>query len=442
MLTEILIVLALILANGVFAMSEISMVSSRKSRLRQRAEDGDAGSKVALELADAPNRFLSTVQVGISLISIFSGAYAGNTIAEKLVPALSKVPLLEPYAHGLALGLVVLGITYLSLVFGELVPKRIGMQNPEGIARVMARPMVRLSGLAKPLVWFLSVSTETVLRLLGIKAKPQDSVTEDEVRGVLMEGLSAGVLDTHEKEMLDSVLEMDKMSVRELMTARSKIIWLGIDDPHELVWHKIVISGHTSFPVYEGSRDHVVGVVSVKSIYANLAAGAPVMLKELTTPALIVPETQNAMQLLNTFKQSGKHIALVSDEFGGIVGLVTLHDAMEALVGDFSAVDQRKRYSAKKRDDGSWLVDAMIEIERLQSQVPALAFDDEGDRSEYQTLAGYIVKKLGHVPVEGETFEAYGHIFEILDMDRHRVDKVLIIPVKSPASPAAAQNDA
>jgi putative hemolysin len=436
MLSEVFIILALIMANGLFAMCEIALVSARKSRLRQKAEEGDLGARLALDLAEAPNQFLSTVQIGISLIGIFAGAYAGDTIAGKLAPWFADIPSLAPYARALSLGLVVLVIAYLSLVFGELVPKRIGMHSPEVIARLVARPMRRLAGLARPLVWFLSLSTEATLKALGVRPRPADSVTEDEMRGVFMEGLSAGVLDSHEKEMLDSVLELDKMSVRELMTAHSKIIWLSIDDPHDLVWHKIVISGHTSFPVYEGTRDHVVGIVSVKSIYANLAAGAPVMLKELTTPALIVPETQNAMQLLNTLKQTGKHIALVSDEFGGIVGLVTLHDAMEALLGDFNAVDERKRYSAKRREDGSWLVDAMIEIDRLAAQIPALTFEDEEDRSEYQTLAGYIVKRFGRVPREGETMEAFGHVFEVLDMDRHRVDKVLIIPPKSPPTPA------
>jgi putative hemolysin len=439
MFSELLIVMALILANGVFAMSEISLVSSRKARLRQLAEEGDARAKAALELAESPTRFLSTVQIGISLIGIFAGAYAGDSMADKLAVHLDKIPLLQPYSHGVALALVVILIAYLSLVFGELVPKRIGMQNPETIARFMARPMNRISHVAKPLVWFLSHSTDFVLRVMGIKPGDNQKVTEDEVRGVFMEGLSSGALDKGETELLESVLEMDKLSVRELMTPRPKMIWLGAGDPHDLVWHKIVVSGHTSFPVYEGNRDHVIGVVSVKSIYANLAAGAPVDLKELMTPPLIVPETQNARQLLDTFKNTGKHIALVSDEFGNIVGLVTLHDAMEALIGDFSAVDQRRRFSAKKREDGSWLVDAMIEIERLEDQMPGISFTDEEHRSEYQTLAGYIVKKLGRVPVEGETFEAMGYVFEILDMDRHRVDKVLIMPVKAtPAATAAS----
>jgi putative hemolysin len=225
------------------------------------------------------------------------------------------------------------------------------------------------------------------------------------------------------------VLGLDQLMVRDIMTPRPKVIWLNRDDPHDTVWHKIVVSGHSFFPVYEGNRDHVVGVVSVKAIYANLAAGVGVNLKDLMVPPLIVPATQNVLQLVETFKKSGKHLALVADEFGGIVGLVTLNDVMEAIVGDFPSQDERAKPGVAARPDGSWLIDAMIEIERVEQALPG--FKNEASASkDYQTLAGFLVKRLGHLPKEGETLEEQGYIFEILDMDRHRVDKVLVLPLK------------
>jgi putative hemolysin len=235
-----------------------------------------------------------------------------------------------------------------------------------------------------------------------------------------------------ESHIVHSALELDQLPVREIMTPRPKVIWLNQDDPHEQVWHKIVVSGHSHFPVYLGNRDHTVGVVSVKAIYANLAAGVGANLKDLMTPPLIVPETQTVLQLVETFKQSGKHIALVTDEFGGLVGLVTLNDVMEAVVGEFPTQGERAKPVAMKRDDGTWLIDAMIELEAVEKALPDFKFGG-GAHGVYQTLAGFVVKTLGRVPREGETFEAQGYIFEVLDMDRHRVDKILVMPAK-PAS--------
>jgi putative hemolysin len=229
-------------------------------------------------------------------------------------------------------------------------------------------------------------------------------------------------------------LELDQLPVREIMTPRPKVIWLSQDDPHDQIWHKIVVSSHSHFPVYEGNRDHTVGVVSVKAIYANLAAGVGVKLKDLMIPPLIVPESQKVLQLVETFKQSGKHIALVTDEFGSIVGLVTLNDVMEAVVGEFPTQGERAKPEAKKRDDGSWLIDAMIDLEAVEKALPGFKFGGNA-YSEYQTLAGFVVKTMGRVPKEGETFEAQGYVFEVLDMDRHRVDKVLVMLTKNAPSP-------
>lgn len=426
---EIAIIFLLLIANGVFAMAEIAVVSSKKARLRRLADQGNGQARVALELAESPNRFLSTVQIGITLVGIFAGAFGGATLAAKLTGPIAQIEFLAPYADKIAFGLVVAVITYFSLVMGELVPKRFGLSNPEGIAMLVARPMNWLSKFAGPVVSFLSVSTEALLRVLGFKPEKEVTVSEEEVRVMMQEGVRAGAFNKVESQIVHSALELDQLPVREIMTPRPKVIWLNQDDPHDQVWHKIVVSNHSYFPVYQGNRDHTVGVVSVKAIYANLAAGVGVKLKDLMVAPLIVPESQTVLQLVETFKQSGKHIALATDEFGSIVGLVTLNDVMEAVVGEFPSQGERAKPEARKRDDGSWLIDAMLDLEAVERALPGFKFGGAA-YSEYQTLAGFVVKSLGHVPKEGETFEAQGYLFEVLDMDRHRVDKVLVLPLK------------
>lgn len=428
LLAEVLVILVLIGANGLFAMTEIAVISARKSRLKSLEAAGDERARGALELAESPNRFLSTVQIGITLMGVLAGAFGGATLAEEIAGHFGGVPWLGPYAEGVALAIVVACITYLSLVLGELVPKRIGLIAPERIAMAAAGPMRRLSSLARPAVAMLSASTDALLRLVHEKPVGESAaVTEEEVKVLVREGLRAGALNRAETEMVESVLDLDQLAVREIMTPRPKITWINRNDSHETVWQKIVASNFSHFPVYEGNRDHVVGIVSVKAIYANLAAGAPVRLADLMTKPLVVPATQNCIQVLETFKRTGKHIALVADEFGAIVGLITLHDVMEAIVGDFPSQYERMKPRAVRRDDGSILVDAMIEIEALREVLPGVRFGEEEDR-DYQTLAGFVVKELGHVPSEGEKCVRQGHVFEVIDMDRHRVDKVLIRP--------------
>ncbi len=426
---EIAIIFLLLIANGVFAMAEIAVVSSKKARLRRLADQGNGRAQVALELAESPNRFLSTVQIGITLVGIFAGAFGGATLAAKLTGPIAQIEFLAPHADKIAFGLVVAVITYFSLVMGELVPKLFGLSNPEVIAMLVARPMNWLAKFAGPVVSFLSVSTEALLRVLGFKPEKEVTVSEEEVRVMMQEGVRAGAFNKVESQIVHSALELDQLPVREIMTPRPKVIWLNQDDPHDQVWHKIVVSNHSHFPVYQGNRDHTVGTVSVKAIYANLAAGAGVKLKDLMVAPLIVPESQTVLQLVETFKQSGKHIALATDEFGSIVGLVTLNDVMEAVVGEFPSQGERAKPEAKKREDGSWLIDAMIDLEAVERALPGFKFGGAA-YSEYQTLAGFVVKSLGHVPKEGETFEAQGYLFEVLDMDRHRVDKVLVLPLK------------
>ena len=435
---EIVILLGLMLVNGMFAMTELAVVSARRAKLQRMADAGDARARAALELAREPNRFLSTVQVGITLVGIFAGAFGGVTLAEEIAQAARAVPMLEPYARPIGMAVVVLGITYLSLVIGELVPKRLALMHPESIARVMARPMQLLSRLASPVVRLLGGSTEIVLRLLGVKAATQPRVTEEEVRMLLEEGVQEGVFFKSESEMVDRVMALDRLPVREIMTPRPKIIFLNRTDSHESIWHKIVVSGHSSFPVYEGNRDNVVGMVTVKAVYAHLAAGLAISLPDLMTATQVVPATQPVSRLLEVFRTTGRHVAMVADEFGDMVGLVTLVDVLEAIAGEFPNQEERLRPHVVRRGDGTWLVDGLMELEELAKHLPGLRFPGQAGRG-YETLAGLVVSMLSRVPKEGDILEWGGFRFEVIDMDRHRVDKLLVSP--RAAGPSADPRD-
>ena len=426
MATEFLILFLLLAANGLFAMAELAIVSARKGKLKRLAEEGDRRAAAALELAEEPTRFLSTVQLGITLVGVFAGVYGGDTLAQRLQGWMLGVPLLVPYAHWMALGVVVLCITFSSLVIGELVPKRLALRDPESMARLMAGPMRLLSTVLGPLVSLLAGATDWILRLFGIAAHSEPTVTDEEVVDLMQEGREAGVFDEAEQEMVESVLSLDSLMVREIMTPRPKIVFLGRDEPSEQVWHKIVVSGHSIFPVYEGNRDNVVGIVSIKSLYANIAAGTAARVRDLMIKPLVVPETQTVRQLLEALRRTRFHVALVADEFGGITGLVTMSDVAEAVLGDIPSLDQRLQPEAKQRDDGSWLIDGLYDVGDLAEKMESLELP-EGAGRDYQTVAGFVVSQLAHVPAEGEIFEWKGWRFEIIDMDRHRVDKVLVM---------------
>jgi putative hemolysin len=427
---ELAIIFVLLLANGVFAMAEIAIVSARKNRLRQLAEAGDTSARRALELAESPNTFLATVQIGITLVGVLAAAFSGAAMADKLAVPLAEIAWLAPYADKVAFGIVVVVLTYFTLVIGELVPKRIGLGNPEGVASALAGPMHLLSRLGSPLVTLLGTSTDALLALFRIKPEPEVKVTEDDVRLLVREGMRGGVFHAQEPAMIESVMAFDRLPVCDLMTPRAKIIWINVNDPHETIWHRVVISAHTTFPVYEGRRDNVIGTVTVKAIYANLAAGVAINVRDLITPALVVPESQPVSSLLEKFKSTGKHVALVSDEFGGISGLVTLHDIMEAIVGELPSPEDRLKPKAVRRDDGSWLVDGLIDAGDFAQAVTDFPLPPAVQR-DYETLAGFIVKHLGHVPEEGESFRLHGYLVEVIDMDGLRVDKVLLIPLKN-----------
>jgi putative hemolysin len=434
LLVEILIIFLLLLANGVFAMAEISVVSSRRARLKKLADDGSTPARIAFALAEEPTRFLSTVQIGITMVGILAGTFGGATLSEALALEIAKVSWLEPYSRALALAIVVGAITYFSLIIGELVPKRIALNNPERKAMILAGPMLTLSRIASPFVALLTTSTNAVLKVLGQSKEPEAPPSEEEVTAMVEQGTHAGVFHKAERAMVEGVLRLDEQPVTELMTRRSKIVFLDIADNDEVNWRKIVSSAHTNFPVYEGNRDQVIGMVSVKALWANAAIGLKNNLRDHLTTPLFVPETVSAVQVLETFQSTGKQLALVTDEFGTVQGIVTLFDVMRAIVGALPQPGDRRRTPAIQREDGSWLVEGslgIVDFKRRFSLGPLPGEDDD----RFQSLGGFVVDRLGHIPNAGESFHWGGWRFEVVDMDRHRVDKVLL--VQSPTQPAA-----
>jgi len=425
LIIEVVVILLLLVVSGAFAMTEMAVVSSRKTRLRVMAADGSAGARAALALAESPNRFLPTVQIGITLVGLLAGAFGGITIAEEIAAVLKPLPALTAYAEAIGVGVVVVALTYLSLVIGELVPKRLALARPEVIASRMARPVELLSRLTRPIVRLLGASTDLVLRFFGARAATTEAISNEEVNLLLEEGMKTGVFHQAEPRMVESVLAFDQRPVQDIMTPREKLVFLSQDDPHEAVWHKIVVSGHSTFPVYAASRDRVVGVISVKAIYANLAAGAGVKLADLMTPPLLVPATQTITGLLEGFKKTRRHIALVTDEAHTVIGLVTLVDVLEAIVGEIPSLEERLRPQAVRRDDGSLLVDggyAVAKLAPLLGESPLAAA--LGQRCE--TLAAYATAQLGQSTNESAAFVRDGVRFEIIDMDGSRIDKVLV----------------
>jgi putative hemolysin len=434
--TELFILGLLLVANGLFSMAEIAIVSARKARLKQLADDGDPGARAALEIGAQPTRFLSTVQVGISLCGILAGAFGGSTVAAQVAAWLSHFPRLAPWADSIAFGGVISLITFFSLILGELVPKRIALSNPERIARFVAGPLRAMSRVVSPVISILSAITDFLLRPFGLTQRRELPVTDEEVNILVEQGLQAGVFHKAEKDMIQGVLRLDQLPVTAIMTPRPKIVFLNIEDPEEVNWRKIVASGHSHFPVYQDNRDQVLGMVAVKALWAHSAIGIQTSLKNLLTTPLVVPETMNCVQLLESFKNSGRHTGLIADEFGSIQGMVTLIDVLEAIVGDLPALGQRDQPQAKKREDGSWLIDATLAINELKSVLNLSELPQEAE-ADYQTLGGLVMTRFGRIPAVGDRFEWDGWRFEVTDMDRHRVDKVVVTRVP----PAVVQQE-
>lgn len=420
---EIGIVLGLILLNGLFAMSELAIVSARRARLQQFKEEGLRGAGTALSLADNPNRFLSTVQIGITLIGIIAGAFGGATLAQKL--AVVFTPWLdEQVASGLSFALVVGTITYLSVVVGELVPKRLALQYGERLAMLLAGPMSFLSKLATPLVRLLSFSTDVIVRLLGVREPPDTAVSEEELRVLLKQSSQAGIIEEVEREMVESIFRLDDWTVESMMTPRPEIKWLDIDASQEEIKNTLRDSPHARLPVCEGDLDHVLGVVHSKDLLANRLDNDEFNLREVMNRPLFVPESVHAHKALERMRQTGIHMALLIDEYGGVEGLVTLFDILEAIVGDIPTADEIEMPRVVQREDGSWLVDGLLGVHDFKQR-----FDiDEMLPSEdtYQTLGGFMIFTLGRMPQAGDLFVWGGYRFEIADMDGKRVDKIIL----------------
>lgn len=429
-ITDIGIILLLILFNGLFSMAEFAIISARKVRLSQRAADGDRGAAVALILAEEPNRLLSAVQIGITVISIVSGAYGGAALSGYVAAPLRSVPAVASYSDLLALVLVVAVITYLTLVFGELVPKRLALANPERIAASVAVPMKWFAWVGSPLVSLLSYSTDLVLAMFGVKGSPESKVTEEEVKILIQEGTLAGVFLEEEQTMVSRILRLSDRRVSGLMTPRPEITAVDLRCPDQEQIALMRASGHSYFPVIDGDLDRIKGMVSVRDLWGRMLDGEEVSVSRALTEPLYIPESVPALKVPALFRHAGLHLGLVTDEYGSVQGLITPHDILESIVGVLPSPDQEAEPEIVRREDGSWLVDGMLPLDQFRDVVPLgdLPLEEKGY---YHTIGGLVMMHLERRPQTGDRFTHGNLQFEVLDMDGNRVDKVLVTPVKA-----------
>jgi len=433
---EILLLLFLILLNGLFAMSEMAIVSSRKTRLQQWADEGRGGAATALALATEPGKFLSTIQVGITAIGITSGAFGEATVASDLAAWLSDWEALAPWAHQISLAIVVAGITVASLILGELIPKRLALVSPEAVASAIALPMQLLARLTHPIVKALTVTTEGALRLLGLKPSSEPPVTEEEIKVLMEQGAEAGVFEKHEQLIVSRVFRLGELRVAAVMTPRTDVVYLDLEEPVRANLHRITESNHSRFPVVRGDLSQIEGIVAAKTLLEDAATGRPVEIASRLTKPLFVPETLTVMQVVESFKKHRQTMGLVIDEHGDLQGLVTLNDVMEALVGDIATVDEEAELDIVQRGERSWLVDGTVTIERFKDVLDVEEHLPAEDTGAYHTLGGFAMMQLGRVPQIADTFEWGGFRFEIVDMDRNRVDKLIVTSIPAATAPS------
>jgi putative hemolysin len=433
---EVSIILLLVLANGVFALSEIAVVSARRARLQQRADEGNKGSAIAIELLGKPDDFLSTVQVGITLISTLAGAFGGARLAGKLAPALTTLPVIGAYAETAAMGLIVLAISYLSLILGELVPKRLALSNPERFAALLAPLMNRVSRIAAPAVRFLSWSAGIVMRILPFRKSPEPAVTEEEIKLLVKEGAEAGTFHEAEHEMVQGVFRLGDRRAVELMRPRHTIIWINLRSEPEEVQRIVAATPYTRLPVGDGTLDRIQGFVHVKDLLNLCIGGQQMDIQSILRPIPAVPESMPALKVLEVFRSSRTHIAAVINEHGGVEGLIALNDIMEAIVGELEAAGEGEDTGwARQREDGSWLIDGLMPIYELKELLGLRSLEGENEGT-FTTLGGFVMATLNRIPETGDHFESQGRRYEVMDMDGNRVDRVLVSAAADQAPPA------
>lgn len=417
---EILILAGLILLNGLFSMAEIALVSARKSRLEAQANKGDKKAAEALKLANKPETFLSTVQMGITVIGILTGIYSGEKVTDNFKEFLDRWPLLMPYSSGIATAIVVIIVTYFSIIFGELVPKRLALSRPEFLAKASARPMRVVSLITHPFIWLLSKSSNFIVKIFGLKPK-DNQVTEEEIKAIISEGTEQGTIEETEQEIIERVFHLSDRNITSLMTHRSDIIWFGLNDTEEMIKEKITSEPHSVYPICDTTIDDIKGVVAIKDLYVS---PDDVQFKNLMRPALFVPENNTAFQVMEKFKESKLHSCFIVDEYGSILGMITLNDILEAIIGDLPQPDVED-YAIFEREDGTFLVDAQIPFYDFLSRFEKAEWMNEGEQ-EFDTFAGFILHRLERIPKTGDKLEWKGFSIEIIDMDGHRIDKVLV----------------
>jgi len=437
--TEIVIILLLILINGFFVMSEMAIVSARKVRLQQMA-NRDGKAMLALSLANAPNQFLPTVQIAITLLGIISGAFGETTISNRVGPFLASIPFLKPYSNTIASVIAVLIITYLTLIIGELVPKRLALNSPEPIAIVVAIPMRFLAMITAPLVHILATSTQLVVRLLGIRPSTEPEVTEEEIKVLIEQGTEAGTFEAAEQDMVERVFRLGDRPVSALMTPRPEIVWLNIEDSAEINRQKIIDSRHSRFPICQRDLENILGVLQVTDLLSRTFSNQPLDLTAALRRPLYVPESTRGLKVLEMFKQTGTHIVFVVDEYGVIQGLVTLNDILVEIVGDIPSVYQQDEPQAVQREDGSWLLDGMLAVDEFLELFEIDNLDRE-ERGSYNTMGGFMMAHLGRIPTATDNFEWHEMRFEVVDMDGNRVDKILVMTLPKDSQDSTETKD-